>query len=869
MKSARRAAVATTVFLAVLAAAQFVASLSGEGLERRVREELRRAFGETLDVERVRASFGDRAIILEGVRWRARDPGLPPQEIGRVELRFKRALGGPLDRVILENVRLRADDRWAAELRPEGPRRSIREIFPDPGDLPRLECRGGRVEFSWPGVFADGAPQAFEIGELWLAPSSGYRVSFGGAVAHPMWSRWTLRGEADLDGGAWRAQAESEGLRIEPSMRAALGPEPRAVYDKYLPGGPCDVLVALAGAPGKPLEFATTLRARGMTLRYAPFPYAAEDLRGEIDFFLDGFRIKHMTGRHGDCVIRFDGRAGGYPADSDYEFRIEIDDMPLDGELYAALDPDGKRAWDRFRPSGRVDARGRVLRERGPDRPARIPLDLRIREGAFRFEGFPYDVRGLSGDIGFEGKDVEIRRLATRAEGFEAEFAGTIRNLTGDAEVDLRIEARGLTLDGRLREALGEEARAAWDTFSPSGKVDLRCVLRKAPGGPLVPEIRARARGNAVTYREIPLPVTDVEGEIELGAEGAVRLRHLSGRTHGASVAVHGEAGPEGVSLALDAVGLPLRDEVIAALPAPTRDLLRRFALSGTVSFKSDLSLARAGPRKFTLDLKLSKGSVDTTPRIEDLDGHVALVGFLEDRMLVRGPLTFSSARILGKRLTDVAATLNVNGPVLTFENIKATAYGGLVAGTSLVVDTQKGEFAGDLFTVDRLDIAEYARDTESFGRKQLAGKASLELRALRGRVGDAGTVTASGRLTVRDAFLWEIPLFASVFTLNPQDIFKSRNRFDAGVVEFEIRNRKFDVKHLAFTSETVSLVGRGRINFDGELRLKMKPKAGPLLGIDIFPVRVVQEILGLVTSPLLGVEVTGTFDDPKVSVGP
>lgn len=869
MKATRRAAIATVVFLAVLGAAQWVASLTGEGLERRVREELRRAFGEALQIERVRASIADRTIVLEGVRWRAERPDLAAQEIGRAELRFKRAFGGALDRIVLEDLRLRVDDRWVREFGREGARRPIREIFPDPSDLPHLQCRGGRVEFSWPGVFAGDALQTFEIGELWLSPASGYRVSFGGSVAHPAWSRWTFRGEADLDGGAWRTHAEAEGFRIEPALRSALGPEPQRIYDKYLPGGLCDAAVAVALTPGKPVDFKATLRARGMTLRYAPFPYAAEDLRGEIDFFLDGFHVKHMTGRHGDCVIRFDGRAGGYSADSDYAFRIEIDGMPLDQDLYAALDPEGKRAWDLFRPSGRVNARGRVLRERGPDRPARIPLDLSIRDAAFCFRGFPYEVRGLAGELGFEGKDVEIRRLAARDAGREIELSGTIRNLTGDAEVDLRIQARGVPLDRRLREALGEEARAAWDAFSPSGTVNLRCALRKVPGGPLVPEIHARALGNAVTYREIPLPVTDVEGEVELGAGGLVRLRHLTGRTHGAAVAVHGEAGPEGVSLELDGVGLPLKEEVIAALPGATRELLGRFRLAGTVSFKADVSLARAGPRKFTLDLKLSKGSVDTTPRIEDLEGHVALVGFLEDRLLVRGPLTFSSARILGKRLTDVAATLNVNGPLLTFENIKATAYGGLVAGTSLIVDTQRGEFAGELFTVDRLDIAEYARDTESFARKQLAGKVSLELRDLRGRAGDAGTVTGSGRLTVRDAFLWEIPLFASVFTLNPQDIFKSRNRFDAGAVEFEIRNRKFDVKHLAFTSETVSLVGRGRINFDGELHLKMKPKAGPLLGIDIFPVRVVQEILGLVTSPLLGVEVTGTFDDPKVSVGP
>ena len=67
------------------------------------------------------------------------------------------------------------------------------------------------------------------------------------------------------------------------------------------------------------------------------FPYPADHITGEIDFFTDHFVIKNMRGQHGPATLRFDGAAGGYRRDSGFAFRIEIDEMPLDDALRNAL----------------------------------------------------------------------------------------------------------------------------------------------------------------------------------------------------------------------------------------------------------------------------------------------------------------------------------------------------------------------------------------------------------------------------------------------------------------------------------------------------------------------------------------------------
>jgi hypothetical protein len=259
------------------------------------------------------------------------------------------------------------------------------------------------------------------------------------------------------------------------------------------------------------------------------------------------------------------------------------------------------------------------------------------------------------------------------------------------------------------------------------------------------------------------------------------------------------------------------------------------------------------------------KGYIDTEPRFEDLDGTVTLTGYFEKDPELIGFINCTRATVYGKRISDVGASFNTKGSRLNFLNLKAGVYGGVLAGRSFSLDTKTKDFFGESFTVDRVDLQDFVRDTKSYSDKHMAGKISLELRDLKGNSQDASTITAKGRMVIRDGQLWDIPVFLKLFTLNPGELFKSRNQFDAGVIDYDIRQRKITIDRMAFTSESVSVVGRGNISFDGDLNLTLKPRSGPLLGLDFFVLRWAGDLVSFLLDSVVSVEVKGTFDKPEI----
>jgi hypothetical protein len=301
-------------------------------------------------------------------------------------------------------------------------------------------------------------------------------------------------------------------------------------------------------------------------------------------------------------------------------------------------------------------------------------------------------------------------------------------------------------------------------------------------------------------------------------------------------------------------------------VPTGLGDFLKLIKLGGNVSFNSNLIFKKDGRRQADVVCKLLKGYIDTEPRFEDLDGTVTLTGYFDkDQPEMIGFINCNRATIAGKRISDVGASFNTRGSKLNFLNLKATAYGGVLAGRSFSLDTKTKDFYGEAFTIDRFDLQDFVRDTKAYSTKNLTGKASLEVRDLKGNSLVSSSITGKGKLMIRDGQLYEVPIFLKLFTLNPGELFKSKNQFDAGVVDFDIGKRKFNIDRMAFTSESVSVVGRGHVGFDGDLSLVLKPRSGPLLGIDFFVLRWAGDLLSFLLDSVANVEIKGTFEKPEI----
>ncbi|HEV3026508.1 MAG TPA: hypothetical protein VG457_02990, partial [Planctomycetota bacterium] len=489
-----------------------------ESLSMLAEGELRKIAGNVLEWDRIFATIDNAValqgtVTLEGVRGFPLARRLPPVKAKRAQIHLR---SGFPERVVLQEVRGVISDEFFDELMGKETGKSIRDIFPDPTRLPTVIVQGGEFETRLSAIFEGGKPQTVSSSGMSMVPIGGYRYHFEAEFHHALYGRWLERGELDLDTGAQRITLDCLNLRITPAMRAPLIPSFRGIYDKYLPGGLCDLHILIEKEPKREPDIRVTLVARDMTFTYGNFPYPADKITGEIDFFTDHFVIKNMQGRHGPATLRFDGSAGGYTNESDFDFRIEVDDLPLDDSLRQALDPPNRRVLESFNPQGRVSAKGKAVRPRGINFRERIPLTLSFQGVSLTYTEFPYELKNVSGEIQVDGNQIVVKRATIQDGTMEAEVRGTIGNIATDASVDLTIDALRLPLDGRLRAAIGDEARKIWDQFSPGGEMEVHWKMHKEAGSPVVHSARGRCKGNTALYRNLPLPVANLSGDIEM-----------------------------------------------------------------------------------------------------------------------------------------------------------------------------------------------------------------------------------------------------------------------------------------------------------------------------------------------------------------
>ena len=836
--------------------------------------QIRARAGDLLAFESLTLTIGGQ-LRMERAELRFPDPARPLLTARRIRVSIGHRDGGIVaESVTLEEPRIRFSDAIATEIEGPGgaPRRPLRDLVPA-RHLPRLLCRGGTLELAHSEVLADGASQVFDILDLAMVPTTGYRYFVRGRLRNAVVGEWTVQGEIDLDSGDHRVHLANDRLVLGPAIREALKPSIHDAWDKYRPAGPAGADVYLAcdrENPAGDVAFRLTLKPRGMSLLYRHFPYPCEQVRGEIEFRADGFTIKGIEARSGASTkIRFDGVADGYEADAGYHFRVEMDDVAMDDTLRNALKKEAQDVWARFKPSGRLDARAVIRRERGgPEVKESIPVDLRFKDASLVFSGFPYPIERVTGEVRVDGDDVVIQRLqGVRGRG-EFRIAGRIDSIGSDAEIDLDVRVVSLELDGRLRDALAPEPRQVFDRVGPSGEVDLDVRILRSRGGD--PRIRAtaRARGNRILLKDAPLPVLIREGTVEYH-EGRVRLHHLKGMVDPAGeIEVSGEisTGPAGTTtrLLIDGSGIPIDDRFRDRMPKTISEVLKTVGVSGIADFKFTLEefpeRDRTGMR-VALYLDLRKGAIAAAVPVADIDGTVVLVGPIRDgRPTLSGRIDVRSARILMKQVRNLTTNLTIQGSRLDFRDIAGDAYGGKLSGW-FSLDTATSDLEGD-FAVSRLDLREFVSDTAKWSGKAIGGKVDIRIPGLTGKANDVASLRSGAggcSLVITEGLLLDVP--GIVNFLDPF----ADGRFTAMKAFFDIRDGKFKIKEFAFLGREGggSVIGQGDFFFNGRFKLKVRTETASLFGLDFFFTNLPGMLFDLFKKPFKKV-VEGTLEDSK-----
>ncbi|RMG35326.1 MAG: hypothetical protein D6725_12750 [Planctomycetota bacterium] len=714
-------------------------------------------------------------------------------------------------------------------------------------------------------------------------------------------TRITIDAHVALSGaaGADRVALSVADLPVDERLRRHLSPGLARLAELYQPSGPCDISMELApGNDGRWHLNALRLTAKGCRVSYRDCPYPIHDLHGSIELKGEVFEIA-MRGRAGQRPVFIAGLLKKAPPPAPFVLDVKADRLPIDDTARSVVPEAVRNVADMLRLRGELDIHVRVARGEHAQR-AEMEIAAAINEGVIEYEGFPYRIDSLRGQIVYRSGTWTFQKLAGRHG--TAELLGDAvfiqSSPTHPAELTLHVETKAAALDESLQLALTPGLRSLWDDLKLSGRVNVTTDVHWVRGKPLEVSLPlVEWYDGSMTPRWLPYSLRGAVGRFQY-ADGRLTVNRLLARHDETTLDVKGFAQIEpGLwTLRLESVQLArLRadQELLRALERGGLDGLHfvfsclspetPITLRGLIELKGTGREDDPVTAAWDVNAFLGGATIEAGLEYTGVDGRVTSRGIYDGQQAtVAGRLELQRLTVLGYQLEEVSGPYHIAGDEFVLGSTQA--FVAEAEGQAGPVDVNKrvtAEFIGGVIALDarstleavpeyelHLDLSygkleEYARRYMRGARNlkgvmngwvDLAGRGS-SLKALRGR----------GQLQISPAALYELPVIMQVFrvlSLNPPE----RSAFNYALFDFYVRDGAVRFNSIDLVGNSVSLHSRGGVVYlDGRIDLEfysMLPRGQvPIPALDV--------LLKQTTTGWVGVEVKGTLDRPRASVKP
>jgi hypothetical protein len=418
----------------------------------------------------------------------------------------------------------------------------------------------------------------------------------------------TLSGRVDLvaDGG-FDVSARLDGFKLSdmPSVNTVvysesvmelLGPWAAKFLRRYRPQGFGDVDIQAYGRwdalPGT--EVTGQIVCRDITIEDTQFPYPLEQMQGTISFSGRSLRLNQLMCRHKESAFVIDGGIDHFGPEQSIWIDVIGERVRFDEDVYRALDPEAKRLWFAFMPSGTGAIEYSYWRWPDGERSRRLAVEL-IDAGAI-YEHFPYPLEHLTGHVVFEPDEV-------RLEGLEAHYSDSRRvNLNGSVSlreegtplVDVHLRAEQIPVDAALIKALPKAQQEFFEQLDieATAWADVWVFPDATGRRPLDYLARLSVEGPRLEYAGFAVPLEDVRIVADV-TQDVIELETLTGRCGQGQVSLSGKifstgndgTGP-GVCLAVEAERFELDETFWAAAEQEAKRFSSRVRLAGPVDVK-------------------------------------------------------------------------------------------------------------------------------------------------------------------------------------------------------------------------------------------------------------------------------------------
>ena len=713
-------------------------------------------------------------------------------------------------------------------------------------------------------------------------------------------------------------------------------PEAKSVQEDYSPAGTMSVGLAFrrldsSGGWSKRLD----LHPEDMTALYAAFRYPVRKVRGTITLTQTAVGSQRSL-IAAKTAIDLRAEASGKPIFLKGQFEGDDDtaavalelwgnDLPVDGQLMAAL-PEGPRDTAlSFAPTGLIDFRVFMRKPRGKGEVSNRFL-VHLHDGSVRYKDFPLPLKNVKGTLDIRPDHWEfqefvghhqdgILRASGRSHPMPAPEVSvrvtaplaTPAPLPPKAEhVSVLIQGENLPLDEEFRKALapGRAALArAVETFALTGRMNFAARIDDLPNQAQDIDVTVSVGGCRMKPTFFQYPLEDVAATVRY-ARGNVWLSDFRGR-HGATelgikrgtVIVKKEGGFWARLDDVAAKPLVPDAELKRALPPALRNALEVAKLATPVTLLARTMVLdqppEAGLRPTVYwdgSLRLANATLQAGVECTGLTGQVSCQGLYNGEQLdsVMGNVFLDEATVLGQPLRRVHIPLLVkkgSSDILRLPNMKAQFFGGTIGGEARI------EFSS-IFRYEVMLRAAHV-ELEQFGRHNFKAKPpapppfALSPR-WRGQKGESATVTSgavelsglaagwlhlsgegtdpagmkgNGRLDVPNGKLYRLPLLLDLLKWLGLRL-PDRTAFEQARVVFAIDGPRVQINELNLFGSAISVRGEGSMNLDGS-NLKVDLNADWARIVQMLPPGISDLSRGI-SNQLLKIKVRGKVSDVR-----
>jgi hypothetical protein len=702
-----------------------------------------------------------------------------------------------------------------------------------------------------------------------------------------------------------RLSADVRQLDLDPQWTGLLPAVIRTHWDEFSPAGQVNASVTL-DFDGRAWRSEAVVECLDTSLSYVRHPYRIEHAKGSVELKDDVLRAT-LTGYSGSQPIEIHAETRQPFSGPWGWFHAEAENLPLDDKLLSAIPEPSRGVVRSLDPQGKINLSLWARRDRPGDIIHR-DMVVTLNRCWVQYHKFPYPLAVQGGRLEMhDGRWTLQNVTATNETGVvtaSGEWGPGSRQPGNPAapaadgtELNLYFHGEGIALSDQLRAALRPEEQRLWTALRPRGAVDLDVKVHSIGRGNLDVGVCARLHGAGTSVEPALLPYRMEKLSGMLTYQGGRVVLEGMRAEHG-NVKILVPSGqctlrPDGAwQLHLERLSVDrLRPdrELLAAVPDRVRRTITALGLASPVNLFGTLDLAH-GPdpnqpisAQWDVHLNFAEASLDFGVKLENINGGLWLVGGYDGRRLQsRGELSIDSLHYRNYQVTEVYGPIGFDdGQVLLGEWVDppgaAAAPAGKLAASPRPVTAQLfgGTLRGDGWVglepepryrlsagLVGADLTRWAKENLADG-KDLRGRIDAQL-DLHGSGRSLNGLGGQGAIRLHEADIYETPLmvrllkFLSIRRPSP-------TAFSNADMRFRIQGPHIYLDRLDFNGDTLSLIGQGSMNFQGEIHLVFHPQ----LGRGRIPIPWMQQFWSGASKQLMSIYVDGTLQDPEITRQP